>query len=306
MTTRRSPRRSIVHAPLAGSEGGARIVAWSGGDRAHERFITRTLARVARVVLCRTEPALRDEIAAGGDAIVIVEVADGTVPAVSAVVQGVKHRFPAVPVLGYCWLGPAVSAEIVACARAGLDALALRGYDDLAMMARRALARERGDEAVVLLELECALPAALQPWARVVLERAREGPNVGAVARALGCGPRTMQRAARDHGVAPPARLITSVRLLYAARLLAFRRLGVDEAALRAGYPSAVALRRAFRREGLAAPAELRTTARYAVARELLRRRIAGIGLRPAQAGAIDPASAAFAASSADTRRASA
>ena len=277
MSTRRSLFRPTLQAPAVPGESGARIVAWSAGTRGHERFITRTLARVARIVFCHTEPALTDELMNGGSAVVIVELGGASIPAASSVVHDVKRRFPAVPVLGYCWLGPEASAEIVASARAGLDALALRGYDDLAMIVRRALARERGDDAVVLLELESMMPAPLLPWACIVLERVREGPNVSAVARALGCGPRTLERTAQGLGIAPPARLIGCVRLLYAARLLAFRRLGVDEAAGRAGYPSAVALRRAFRREQLAPPAELRTTARYAVVREAVRRRIRGL-----------------------------
>jgi AraC-like DNA-binding protein len=248
------------------------------------------LGHLAHITFCRTEPSLADEIAKGGDTVVLVELVDGGVPPVSSVVQGVKRHFPAVPVLGYCWLGPAVSAEIVLCARAGLDALALRGYDDLTMMVRRALAHERGDDAIVLLELESMLPAALLPWARAVLERAREGPNVGMIARAIGCGPRTMERAAQALGAAPPARLISCVRLLYAARLLAFRRLGVDDAAAHAGYPSGIALRRAFRREHLAAPVELRTTARYALVRESVRRRLSLPGAEhPAPAATTPP-----------------
>jgi AraC-like DNA-binding protein len=274
MSTRRSATPLPPYASLALDEADARIVAWSAGDAGHERYLSRTLGRVAHLVFCRTEPALADEIAKGGNAIVLVELAEGAVPPVASVIQGVKRRAPAVPVLGYCWLGPAVSAEIVASARAGLDELVLRGYDDLVRVVRRALARERGDDAIVLLELESMLPPEMLSWARVVLERAREGPNVGVVARALGCGPRTLERAAQEQGVASPAKLIACVRLLFAARLLTYRRLGVDEAAARSGYPSGVALRRAFRHEGLPAPTDLRTPSRYALVREALRRRI--------------------------------
>ena len=271
---RRSPLTAYTPAPAFGRAVDARIIAWSAGDRSHERFMARTLSHVAPVVFCRTEPALADEVAKGGTAVVVVEIAEGAVPAIPSVVEGVKRRCPAVTVLGYCWLRPAVSAQIVACARAGLDALALRGYDDLVMLVRRSLARERGDDAIVLLELESMIPTTMLPWARVVLDRVREGPNVGAVSRALGCGPRTLERAAHDVGITTPARFIACVRELYAARLLAYRRLGVEEAAEHAGYPSAVALRRAFRHEGLAAPADVSTPARYAAVRESLRRRL--------------------------------
>lgn len=307
MPTRRSLLPVIESTHHVRGEAGTRIVAWSAGDGAHERFICRTLARVARIVFCHTEPALADEVAKNGDAVVLVELVEGSVPAVSAVVEAVKRRFPAVPVLGYCWLGPAVSAEIVACARAGLDALALRGYDDLVMMVRRALARERGDEAMVLLDLESMLPTAALDWARVVLERVREGPNVDALARALGRGPRAIERAARSHGVASPARLITCVRLLYASRLLVYRRLSVDDAATNAGYPSAVALRRAFRREGIAAPAELRTTSRYALVREAVRSRLSGMAeSAPAALEAVETSSDAHALPATEARRVSA
>jgi AraC-like DNA-binding protein len=283
MSTRRSSFRPPFETPILPDESGARIVAWSAGEREHERFIARTLAHVARIVFCRSEPALFDELAKGSGAVVLVELGETTMPAAPAVVHDVKRRFPSVLVVGHCWLGPAASAEIVASSRAGLDALALRGYDDLAMTMRRALARERGDDAVVLLELESMVPAPLLRWAGIVLDRVGEGPSVHTVARALGCGPRTLERMTQSLGVASPARLIGWMRLLYAARLLAVRRLDVDEVASRAGYPSSGALRRAFRRERLAPPGELRSAARYATVREALRRQMRALD-RPAAA----------------------
>lgn len=160
---------------------------------------------------------------------------------------------------------------------------------------------------MVLLELESMLPTAALDWARVVLERVREGPNVDALARALGRGPRAIERAARGHGVASPARLITCVRLLYASRLLLYRRLSVDDAATNAGYPSAVALRRAFRREGIAAPADLRTTSRYALVREAVRSRLGGMaGSAPAALKAVETSSDASALPATKARRVSA
>lgn len=274
MSTRPTARAASARPRQAAPQ--ARVLVWCGGARAHEAVIARAAAQVATVVPCQTEPALLDELAHPGRALVLIEVSAATRPTAAALVRLVKRHHPEVPVLGYCWLGPAISRQIVAAARVGLDALALRGYDDIGAAVRALLANEQVDETFVLRALDGVVPDDLLPWAQVAMERATEGPNGTLVARALGCSPRTMQRLASRHGTASPAEIVTCTRLLYAARLLAHRRLPVDEAAARTGYPTREAMRRAFGRHGLASPDQVRGSAAWRTARDRLLARMGG------------------------------
>jgi hypothetical protein len=144
--------------------------------------LTHTLGDDVSIVFCRTEPALLAELSREGKAVVVVELGQGSMPPVASVIAAIKLRFATVCVVGYCWLGPAASSEIVACARAGLDLLAPRGYHDVAHVVRHALAEERGDEATVLHDLAELLSPEQLECARIVLARAAEGPNVALVA----------------------------------------------------------------------------------------------------------------------------
>jgi transcriptional regulator GlxA family with amidase domain len=250
------------------------VVAWLPAGVRHERVLTRALGDDAPIAFCRSEEALFDELARGVGRVVVVELGTGSTPPAHAVIDGVKRRFPHVRTVGFCWLGPATSAEIVACTRAGLDMLALRGYDDLRRVVFRELADEAGDEMAVLHDLSDMLAPELCDWARIVLARASDGPTVQLLARTLGCSPRTLQRVARERYGVGPGDLIESVRVLHAARLLACRHLAVDEVVRATGYASAVMLRRAMRRNQVAPPLGLRGAAAYATARDLIARRL--------------------------------
>lgn len=250
------------------------VVAWLPAGLRHERVLTRALGDDAPIAFCRSEDALLDELARNVGRVVVVELGTASTPPAHAVIEAVKRRHPHVRTVGFCWLGPATSAEIVACTRAGLDMLALRGYDDLRRVVLRQLADEAGDEMAVLHDLSEMLSPELCDWARIVLARASDGPNVRLLARTLGCSPRTLQRVARERCSVGPGDLIESVRVLHAARLLACRHLGLDDVVRATGYASAVMLRRAMRRNHVAPPLGLRGAAAYATARDVIARRL--------------------------------
>lgn len=278
-----SPPRQTDRSLAAVCGSGAAVVAWVPTGAHRERMLARALGDRMPVAFCRTEPALLAELARGAARVLVVELGTGAAPPPAAILAAVKRRFPDLHTVGYGWLGAATSAEVVAYTRAGLDAVALRGFDDVGQLVLRAIAEDGGVEAAVLHDLSSALAPELLDWARVVLERAREGPNVDLLARALACAPRTLQRVARQHSGRGPSELIESVRVLHAARLLASGQLSVDQVVGLTGYPSASALRRAMRRNQVAPPLGLRGAAAYAAARDSIVRRLRALSAADAE-----------------------
>lgn len=86
--------------------------------------------------------------------------------------------------------------------------------------------------------------------------------DLAALASALSCQPRTLDRRCRARLGAPPGRVYRHLRLSAARKLLEDGGLPVAEVALRSGYENPAALARAMRRHYGASPSELRRKAR--------------------------------------------
>ncbi|PVA10494.1 AraC family transcriptional regulator [Pelagivirga sediminicola] len=82
---------------------------------------------------------------------------------------------------------------------------------------------------------------------------------LGAIARRLGCQPRTLDRHFRRDLGAPPGTVYRHLRLSEARKLLDSTSLGIAEIAVRCGYESPAALARAMRLRYGAAPTRLRS-----------------------------------------------
>jgi transcriptional regulator GlxA family with amidase domain len=86
--------------------------------------------------------------------------------------------------------------------------------------------------------------------------------DLSALANALSCQPRTLDRRCRAKLGAPPGTVYRHLRLAAARKLLEGGDLPVAEVALRCGYENPAALARAIRRHYGAPPTELRRMAR--------------------------------------------
>lgn len=99
--------------------------------------------------------------------------------------------------------------------------------------------------------------------ARAVVARHHRRPlTVAAVARALACSPRQLQRAYADFGRTSFSEDLARARLATAADLLAEQAIPVGEVARLVGYRQAPHFARAFRRRYGLNPAEFRARAR--------------------------------------------
>ncbi len=85
---------------------------------------------------------------------------------------------------------------------------------------------------------------------------------LGAIARRMGCQPRTLDRHFRRALGAPPGTVYRHMRLSEARKLLDSTALGIAEIAVRCGYESPAALARAMRVRYGAAPTALRSAGR--------------------------------------------
>ncbi|MFD0981507.1 GlxA family transcriptional regulator [Tropicimonas aquimaris] len=82
--------------------------------------------------------------------------------------------------------------------------------------------------------------------------------SLDALAYALSCQPRTLNRRFRSRLGAPPGKVYRHLRLASARTMLESRALSVAEVSVRCGYESPAALARAIRREYGATPSQLR------------------------------------------------
>jgi len=232
-----------------------------------------------QVICCGTEHALLDELSGSRARVLVVELGNVNQQCPSPVITVVRERFPKVRILAYCWLSQSAAVEILVCARAGLDELALRGFSDVRQVVRRVLAEEDSAEDSVFHDLSSALPTTLAAFVRVLLTRVQEAPNVEQLARMIGRTPRSLQRATREHGCCTPAVLIECVRVLFSARLLTHSRLTLRGVAERSGYRSVAEMRRALRRCAVPPPEQLNGSPGYARAREAIEARIHAHGV---------------------------
>jgi hypothetical protein len=130
-----------------------RIVAWTprGGDQ--EQTLARTIGDLCETVCCRTEQQLWEEVAHPRTRLFVFELGVVEPSLTGSLVSLIREWFPHTRILGFGWLTPALALETLVCAKAGLDGIALQGYDDVGAMIRRALADEKEAVEVVFQEI---------------------------------------------------------------------------------------------------------------------------------------------------------
>ncbi|HEV7994560.1 MAG TPA: helix-turn-helix domain-containing protein [Gemmatimonadaceae bacterium] len=251
------------------------VVGWVPLGPEQERSLHAALGTQLDLELCRTEQELWEALARPHIGVLVVELGVGGHPSPASLTASVHERHPAIRILGHGWLSQALAADILACARVGLDALALRGYADLALEIRRLTTEGQGAEETVFRDVMDGIPASLLPMVRMLLQRLGDAPSLAQLARLMGQSPRTLQRAAVSARCCSPSDLICAVRVLVASRLLAGERHAMPVVLARTGFESTRALRHAMQRCGLDSPGGHRASEDYAAARAAVLRFIA-------------------------------
>ena len=219
------------------------------GDQARLAGALRGFARfraVASLDECRA--LLQEELATV--AALILEAQDlSGVPTMPFVAQ-ISDSLPAVPILGYCDVGPRRGGEAVALIRAGVHDIVLRGVDDGALALRDAVVGASHSTAAnrVICALRPLIDPSMLPFLEHCLTFGRRPISVAAAAQALGVHRKTLVNLCARAKLPPPAMLVGWCRLFLAAALLERKSYTVERIANELEYPSSTALRNAIRR----------------------------------------------------------
>ena len=219
------------------------------GDQARLAGALRGFAQfraVATLDECRA--LLREELTTV--AALILEAQDlSGVPTMPFVAQ-VNDNLPAVPILGYCDVGPRRGGEAVALIRAGVHDIVLRGVDDGALALRDAVVAASHSTAAhrVIAALRPLVHPSILPLLEHCLTFGRRAISVAAAAQALGVHRKTLVNLCARSKLPPPGILVGWCRLFLVAALLEWKSYTVERIAYELEYPSSTALRNAIRR----------------------------------------------------------
>jgi AraC-like DNA-binding protein len=219
------------------------------GDQARLAGALRGFARfraVASLDECRA--LLREELATV--AAVILEAQDRSGVSTMPFVAQVSDSLPAVPILGYCGVGPRRGGEAVALIRAGVHDIDLRGVDDGALALRDAVVGASHSTAAnrVINALRPVVHSSVLPLLEHGLTFGRHAITVAGAATALGVHRKTLVNLCTRSKLPPPAILVGWCRLFLVAALLERKSYTVERIAHELDYPSSTALRNAIRR----------------------------------------------------------
>jgi AraC-like DNA-binding protein len=197
----------------------------------------------------------RPEIAA-----ILTDLWDAHGLPVAPALKAARRAFPTIPIIVCCRLTPDAATEILAVARAGINALALRGFDDVNAKLASLLAHARNDcdALYVLSAIRPFLRENEIPIAEYCVAHARHRMSVSEVAAALSLSRRTLSYRLATGCLLSAHSLIVWCRLLVAARLLQDSARTVESVALSLQFGSAAALRNMLRRQAGLSPAKLR------------------------------------------------
>jgi len=251
-----------------------RIVAWVPSGNEQERAINTALGNRFAPTFCRTEQALWEELHRPGVHVFLLDVGTSRQSTAAGLVASVRSQLPAIRIVGFGWVTKSSSVDILACVRAGLDAIAFRGHCDLGAAIERALAGCSDAEELVLRDVRDWLPVPLYDAVRVLVQRLDQAPSLSLLAKMMGVCERTLQRTSKQNGCGSPSDVMCGVRVLVAIHLLMVDSQPMPHVLARTGYPSTRALHSAMRRFGLPVLRQRRSEGVYASARDEVLRRI--------------------------------
>jgi AraC-like DNA-binding protein len=199
-------------------------------------------------------------MAAPDVAAILTDLWDAQGQPVAPTLKRVRNAFPAIPIVVCCRLAPESATELLEVARAGINALACRGFDDINAKLASILLQARHDcDATRIL-------AAIRPYLRknevpivdYCITHAQQRISVSQVAAALSLSRRTLSYRLATGRLLSAHSLIVWCRLLTAARLLQDSGRTVEAVALSLQFGSAAAFRNMLRRKAGLTPADLR------------------------------------------------
>ncbi len=267
LTAPMTPRPWSADASSRSAREASAIVAWTPRGHDQEQMLAATLGADAHIICCRTEHELWEALGGPHVRVLVLELTLEGRPKPASLIAAVRGRYAAIRIVGYGSFTQALATEVLACARCGLDGIALQGVGNLGSEVRRALAECKGAEEVVLLDLQAMLPPTLIEMVRVLLQRLDEAPHLDQLSRLLGLSARTLQRLAGQERWCPPSDLICAVRVLVAVRLLVLEAQPMRDVLSRTGFQTTRALRAALARCGLPSLKGLHGQEAYAAAR---------------------------------------
>lgn len=190
--------------------------------------------------------------------LLIVDVRDRDGLATHTEVLRIREACPDLPILGFCGITPADARGLLALARAGIDDVVLRGFEDLRMPLARTLrisirtGVDRAGWTRVVGRLERMLPRSLPrvPRAAVLhsLMTADRAQTVAGVSEAIGVHRRTLVRQFSGTRLPSPAVMFAWSRVLAATHALSETTRSVEQVAHALDFPSASALCNLLRR----------------------------------------------------------
>lgn len=235
------------------------IIALVASSDAQSR-ITKSLGRRASVHVLPMAQRLSDVVADVRPSAVVAEFSDQAGAGFATAVRELRAHRPTLPIIGYCWVEAQASRHLMLAARAGVNALALRGVDDLGIMLEQVLVEAEGDCSAeeVTRSLLGRVPKVVQDVLTYCTRNAHNLPDVDELSEALGMPRRTLAHRLYRAGSPSAAALISWSRLLAAAEMLVDDRRSVEQAALALGFASGSALRGMLQRYAGVTPRELR------------------------------------------------
>lgn len=193
-------------------------------------------------------------------AAIVTDIWDSRGQPVAAVVKTTRRAFPSIPIIVCCRLVPGAAAEILELARAGINALVLRGFDDVGATISSLITNATADcgTGFILSAIRPYLRECELPIVEYCVTHGARKFSVLELARALSLSRRTLTYRLSAGCLHSVHSLIVWCRLLVAARLLQDRGRTVESIALSLHFGSAAALRNMLRRQAGLSPVELR------------------------------------------------
>jgi AraC-like DNA-binding protein len=211
--------------------------------------------------ICQSGDEIIASVMAAPDvAAILTDLWDAQGLPVAATLKAIRNAFPAIPVVVCCRLAPESASELLEVARAGINALACRGFDDINARLAAILSKARNDcdATRVLVAIRPYLRENEVPIVEYCIRHAQQRISVSEVASALSLSRRTISYRLATGRLLSAHSLIVWCRLLAAARLLQDSGRTVESVALSLQFGSAAAFRNMLRRQAGLTPADLR------------------------------------------------
>ncbi|MBL0169225.1 MAG: helix-turn-helix transcriptional regulator [Gemmatimonadaceae bacterium] len=196
------------------------------------------------------EMELLEALSRGGIALTVVEAGGTTHDLAVRALRRVHEAFPQHPLIAWCDFDKIESHQLLDVARAGVQDIIRREFDELRYAFARiiASATQRAVSFQIAAALQDTVPKSLCPVFEYALEHADERLEREAIAAVFGVSRRTLHDRLIAHGFPPTRGFLTWCRLLVASALLDQPGHTLDSVAGQLDYPDGGVLGNSLRR----------------------------------------------------------